>query len=166
MHGIGNEKDAQLILNWVRSSPDLYGRPEVVEEGLAPEGWRFIGSGSFRSVWCSPEGVAYKVEHDDGYGSCQSEQEVVNLEKSWEKGAPKGCRLPKFSEFIVDDTYIIAMELIKGITLHEYGKSDGPFGDYYDLMNVIENRFRLTDMHNENVMVDEDGYLVPVDLGA
>jgi len=164
MHSIGNDHDAHTILYWVRSHPKEYGRPSCVTRGEAPEGWEYVGRGSFRSVWRSPEGVAYKVGHyEDDY---QSSEEVHKLTEAWEVGAPEGCRLPKFTPYYPDDDIVVAVELIKGETLYEYGESSGPFGDYYDLLNDIEDRFRLSDMHDENVMVDEDGYLVPVDFGG
>lgn len=166
MHSIGNERDAQTILSWVRSHSGEYGVPSCVESNEAPEGWKYVGMGSFRSVWCSPEGVAYKVEHSTTGWSYQSAHEVGNLKFAWEKDMPYGCRLPRFEEFLVDDETVVAMELIKGVRLYDYGKTDGPFGDYYDMMELIERRLRLTDMHDENVMVDEDGYLVPVDFGC
>ena len=56
--------------------------------------------------------------------------------------------------------------LINGETLYDSGKSDGPFGDYYELLSEIEIKFNLGDLHDENAMVDEDGYLVPVDFGC
>ena len=138
MHSIGNESDAQTILRWVRSHSGEYGIPSCVEHNEAPEGWKYVGHGSFRSVWCSPEGVAYKVEHGTSGWSYQSETEVDNLKFAWEKGAPEGCRLPRFDEFVVDDTCVVAMELISGARLYDYGKTDGPFGDYYKLLGLIE----------------------------
>jgi RIO-like serine/threonine protein kinase len=164
MHSIGNEHDAQTILFWVRSHPKEYGRPSCVTRQQAPEGWEYVGRGSFRSVWRSPEGVAYKVGHyEDDY---QSSEEVSKLKYAWEQEVPEGCRLPKFSAYYPDNDIVVAVELIEGETLYEYGESSGPFGDYYDLLQDIEDRFRLSDMHDENAIVDRDGYLVPVDFGG
>ena len=164
MHSIGNEHDAQTILFWVRSHPKEYGRPSCINTRSAPEGWEFVGRGSFRSVWRSPEGVAYKVGHyEDDYQSCE---EIGKLKIAWEKGAPEGCRLPKFSAYYPDGDVVVAVELIEGETLYEYGESSGPYGDYYDLLSDIESRFELGDMHDENAIVDKDGLLVPVDFGG
>jgi len=164
MHNIGNEHDAQTILYWVRSHPNVYGRPSCVTRGDAPEGWEYIATGSFRSVWRSPEGVAYKVGHcEDDYQSCE---EINNLKTAWERGVPEGCRLPKFTPYYPNDDVVIAVELVRGETLYDSGKSDGPFGDYYELLSEIEIKFNLGDLHDENAMVDEDGYLVPVDFGC
>jgi len=164
MHSIGNERDAQTILRWVRSHPAQYGLPACVLHGIAPEGWEYVGRGSFRSVWRSPEGVAYKVEHrEEAY---QSAEEIYNLDRAWKREVPKGCRLPRFSAYHPDEDIVVAVELISGETLHDHGEYGGPFGDYYDLLAQLEDKLGLQDLHDENAMVDENGYLVPVDLGG
>ena len=166
MHEIGNEDEARQILYWVRASPRDYdyARPQCVTQEEAPEGWEYVGTGSFRSVWLSPTGVAYKVEHGSKY-SHQSEEEATNLNRAWSKGAPEGCRLPKWQRFVVDeDETIIAIELIRGVTLYEYS-GDIPHDELYDRLSRCETHFKLYDLHDSNVIIDEDGYLVPVDLG-
>lgn len=165
MYNIGNYQDARFILEWVRKSPfDEYDmRPTVVEESLAPEGWKFLGRGSFRSVWESPDGVAYKVQHQTGYSSQQTD-EVENLKLAWSRRPPEGCRLPKFNSFEVNDELVVVMELVRGVTLFEY--CSGERSALYDLMHEVERAYRLLDVHDENVMVDEDGILVPVDFGC
>lgn len=163
MHGIGNEWEAEHIYLWVSRDRRKYARPRCAEQELAPEGWEYVASGSFRSVWRSPTGVAYKVEHNRSEYSHQSAEEIENLKKAWEKGAPEGCRLPKFDEFRVDGEVIVAVEYIDGPTLHEY---EGPEDDLYERLDQCEFRFALSDLHDENVVVDADGLLVPVDLGG
>lgn len=163
MHSIGNEHDAQTIYYWVRGHENRYGKPSCVEQESAPYGWEFVGSGSFRSVWLSPEGVVYKVEHGYEY-DYQSEEEINNLKRVWERGAPQGCRLPKFDKYIVDDRFVVAMELIKGVLLYEYGGPERE--ELYGILSDVENDLSLNDMHDENALVDEDGYLVPVDFGC
>lgn len=165
MHGIGNEQDAQTILRWVRDSEDRYGMPTRAMKGEAPEGWEYVGRGSYRSVWLSPDGVAYKVDHDRSW-SCQSETEAMNLKIAWEKGVPEGCRLPRFDRFEIGNDFIVAMELIRGDLLYDHHTEVGPFGSYHTLLRKIERKFRLCDMHDRNAIVDEDGYLVPVDFGG
>jgi RIO-like serine/threonine protein kinase len=160
MHNIGNEADAKFILEWVskgRKSCD-------VPSAKAPEGWEFLGRGSFRSVWRSPEGVAYKVNHS-AYDS-QSRSEVRNLRRAWLKKTPKGCRLPRFAEYRPAGEVVVAMEVIKGKTLHaKYGYPDC-LNYHREEYRSIERTYRLDDMHEQNVMIDEDGLLVPVDLGC
>lgn len=169
---IGNSRDAETILRWVRSFDSRYGMPECVETEQAPEGWEFVGHGSFRSVWKSPEGVAYKVNHNEW--DCQSEAEGRNLACAWREGALEGCRLPRFDLFVIDindDTeYVIAIELIHGTLLYHY--SYGNFGrevsrdELYERLGACEALYGLGDLHDENVVVEADtGLLVPVDFG-
>ncbi len=172
MHGIGNDHDAQTILFWVRShGRDDWGKPRCVATGEAPLGWEFLGTGSYRSVWLSPEGVAYKVSHssrDD-----QSGPEVEKLAEVWENTdrLPAQCRVPRFEQYEVGDELVVAVEYIKGKTLAEARYSEGVDRDLFrffaEALRVIESRFGLWDMHTENAMVDsETGDLVVVDLGG
>lgn len=163
MHGIGNEHDAQTIYFWVASQRREYDKPLCAYSEEAPLGWEYVASGSFRSVWRSPEGIAYKVNHHKQY-SRQSSAEVENLGRVWKEGAPSGCRLPKFGEFRVDGETIVAIEYIKGVRLYDYGGDDKE--DMYELLREIEYELNLGDMHDENALVDDDGLLVPVDLGG
>lgn len=165
MHAIGNEHDALTILHWVREHSREYGVPWCVEHREAPLGWEFLGHGSFRSVWLSPEGVAYKVAHDDY--DYQSTEEVSKLKIAWERGPVEGCRLPQFAAFYPNGEIVVAQERVVGCTLYEYDGRRSPSGlDYYDILSEIEDAYRLADMHDENAIVDQDGYLVPVDFGG
>lgn len=162
MHSIGNADDALTILRWVRDAPKRYGRPE----GDGPEGWEHLGSGSFRSVWLSPEGVAYKVNHST-YDS-QMADEITNLQEAWRRRGdlPEGCRLPSFQDYQVGGEYVIAVERIDGETLGDTDMGDPEKDEMYRLLNRIENLFKLWDMHGDNAMVDQDGMLVVVDFGG
>lgn len=164
---IGNASDAREILEWVRGSPERYSVPRCVAEKSAPEGWEYVGHGSFRSVWRSPEGVAYKVEHFGDYDS-QNGDEVMNLASAWESGTPEGCRLPKFAEFRVSGEIVVAIELIIGETLSNYCYTSGRRNDdLYERLHLCESRYGLGDLHDENVIVEADtGILVPVDFGG
>lgn len=172
MHGIGNDHDAQTILFWVRShGRNDWGTPRCVARQEAPLGWEFLGTGSYRSVWLSPEGVAYKVGHtarDD-----QSGPEVDKLTEVWENTdrLPAQCRVPRFERYDVDGELVIAVEHIKGQTLAAARDTQSVdrelFRFFAEALHVIENRFNLWDMHTENAMVDsETGDLVVVDLGG
>ena len=173
MHNIGSREEAQEILDWVRSFDRKYDRPTCIWDAEAPEGWGYLGSGAFRSVWLSPSGVAYKVEHRPDYDA-QSSDELSKLRASWSLEPLEGCRLPKFQGYKVDDEPIVAIEAIKGSTLSEHvygdGYDQGPgYGvrrELYSLLRKVEDYYRLWDMHDENAMVDEDGTLVPVDFGG
>jgi len=159
MHAIGSEADARFILEWVKRSRGEYG---VSAE--APEGWEYIGRGSFRSVWRSPEGVAYKVNHHDR--DSQSLSEIQNLRQAWRKKAPKGCRLPRFAEYRPAGEVVVAMEVIKGKTLLAKYGYPGYLNHHRDEYRSIGSAYGLSDMHEGNVMIDEDGLLVPVDFGC
>jgi len=167
MHGIGDAEEAQKILDWVRASEMDGCLPRCVRNGDAPEGWEYIGRGSFRSVWFSPSGVAYKVSHRVTIRNRQSVEEVANLASAWEKEVPEGCRLPKFDKFHIDDELVVAIERIVGDTLYEFVREGNDESDYYERMRDCERRYRLIDLHDENVIIEEStGLLVPVDLGG
>lgn len=172
MDTIGCEQEARTILSWVRNkgSEYRYGYPRVVEEKAAPEGWKFLGKGCYRSVWESPTGVAYKVGH---YDYCdQQRSEAHALAAAWQKEPLDGCRLPRYSLFDLlndsgEEEQVIAMELIKGETLFVWGRKRD--GDEYikarNLMRIIGSHYQIDDMHDENVMIDGDGTMVPIDFG-
>lgn len=164
MHGIGNEQDARTIVEWLRSDRSDYGLPSRAAQGKAPEGWEYLGRGSFRSVWRSPEGVAYKVNHSTY--DAQSVRELENLRRAWLKKTPKGCRIPRFEEYRVGKEVVVAMEVIKGVTLYAKYGYPGYLEHKREEYHSISNVYRLSDMHEENVMEDEDGLLVPVDFGC
>lgn len=165
MHNIGNEHDARTILEWVRRHPSEGWRmPTCVLDGVAPNGWEYVGRGSFRSVWRSPEGVAYKVGHRSEPNWNQCLDEIANLKKAWSHGAIEGVRLPRFNSFEVDGEVIVALELIEGKRLCDY--------EGYDrralaaLARDVEEEYGLGDMHDQNCIVDGDGLLVPIDFGG
>lgn len=163
MHGIGNFHDAQTILQWVQAHrlEDRWTKPSCVFDKSAPLGWEFVGAGSDRSVWRSPEGVGYKVQH---YGCGQCVGEIEKLKEVWGEGPIDGVRLPQFESYEVGDETVVAIELIDGLTLGDYRGPDQT--GFYDLMNRVEREYRLWDMHEENCMVEiSTGKLVPVDFG-
>jgi len=170
MHDLGNHHDALTIYHWVRQHGSKYGKPSCVEDEHAPEGWEFVGSGCARSVWLSPEGVAYKVGHND-WSERQQRGEVNNLTRAWEIGAPEGCRFPKFDSYDVPDgddvETVVAVEFIPGDLLIDYTTQNWNERDLlYERLQICETRLRLADLHDENAVVDADGLLVPVDFGC
>lgn len=161
---IGNRRDARFILDWVSRSEKEYGRPKVAWAGSAPLGWEFLGVGSFRSVWRSPDGVAYKVQHDKGYGNNGNEQEYENLLRAQKCELPDGVRLPRGFLFTEGDYTVMAMEAVDGVTLDDYR---GNLRDmFYNMLSVCESALKLWDLHGDNAMVDENGTLVLVDFGS
>lgn len=164
MHNIGNFHDAQAILCWVRESPaGDWGIPPRVLDKDAPNGWEYVGRGSYRSVWRSPEGVAYKVAHRNSRWN-QCLEEITNLKAAWEYGAIKGVRLPRFNSFEIDGELVVALELIEGERLCDYEGYD--YEELMCLMGDIEDEYGLGDMHDQNCIVDTDGLLVPIDFGS
>lgn len=153
MESIGKEEEAETILTHVR---------EIGLEYLIPEGWERLGTGSYRSVWLSPSGVAYKVAHQRSYNTHQ-EVEVDALRRISGMEPPEGCRLPEFGVFRFEDETVVAMEAIKGVTLYDYRGDDRD--RFWELLDDIRRAFKVCDMHDENAMVDQDGILVPVDFG-
>lgn len=168
MHGIGNAKDAQTILEWILESPEGDCHPRRVESEDAPGGWKYIGHGTFRSVWRSPEGVCYKVDHPTcRRGQC--EDEIRALRSAWEDRLPiEGVRLPRFEGFAIPCGPrvhpIVAIELIEGVTLWEYDGDD--YDHFQALRRTVCHLWDMGDMHDENCMVEfSTGKLVPVDFG-
>lgn len=166
MEKIGSEKNAKLIRDWVASSRNInnWNIPEHVVHGDAPEGWAYLGRGSFRSAWLGPDGVVYKVGHQKN--SHQQEQEVEKIQECLEKKQLPGCRIPRASEWRFDDgdEIVVSMEKVNGTTLNNYLGPDRE--EMYDFMLNVEKHFRLWDMHDQNIMVDEiTNELVPVDFG-
>lgn len=162
MHDIGSGEEARQILKWVRSFEKDEGVPECVWEERAPEGWEFLGKGSYRSVWRSPTGAAYKVNHNEW--DDQGGAEIDSLIEAWKREPLEGCRIPRFNAYEWGDDIVVIMEVIHGSTLCEYWGDNRR--DLWDLMREAEKYYRLYDMHDENVMVDAAGQLVVVDFGG
>ncbi len=144
---IGNAADAKLI-----SECGGY---------ATPKGWRRLGSGCYRTAYLSPEGVVYKVETYRANGCNKREADnLIRLNKKCRM--PEGTRLPKFTYY--SDCGVIAMERLDR-TLHEVDDHED-WNKYQSLRAQIGYATRICDMHNGNVMVDDEtGDLVPVDLG-
>jgi len=165
---IGNEADARLIRDWVRAwyGEEKYPRTTQHMRSDPPEGWTYLGEGSFRSVWLSPDGVAYKVQHRPD--SVQSnEGEYQALERARDREAPVGSRLPACSFYPLgfSGNGVLAMERIVGKTVYALYSWDQP-KEITDLMWQIECAYNLCDMHSENVMIEESTkVLIPVDFG-
>lgn len=162
---IGSPEEARLICEWVvGDETERWGVPFRAYDKIPPEGWEYVGRGSYRSVWLSPSKVIYKVNHE--YGNCNyREYEKLCWIRS-EGRIPLGSRLPKAWLYEPrDGEYVVAMEYVPGVILEEYDGDDQKRISYYDLMLTLERRFELYDMHDQNVIVDEEGFLVPIDFG-
>ena len=167
MSTIGNYEDARFILEYVRVSPTWEGKPLVAANGDAPFGWGYVGSGSFRSVWRSPEGVAYKVQHRlDGWQG--NGEEYQNLQSAVGCDLPDDVRLPEADLYEIDvkggTEHVIAMELIHGDLLDYYDGDNCQA--LHDTLRRCESILGLGDLHGENAVVDDSGVLVIVDFGG
>lgn len=169
---VGNARDAQFIRDWCLNDRerDVYGY--VLNEQGAPEGWTHLGSGCYRDVYASPDGVAYKVEQYysdrgeyDGHQSNKSEAD--NLKRLYLTcRMPEGTRLPRFTFYALDGRGVMAMELLTGGTLNRFNRFDGEGERYWKLRSKLLNALGIEDLHGGNVMVDaETKEVVPVDLG-
>lgn len=162
---VGNAEEARFIHQWVRS---MVGEGFAPSRGVTdnpPEGWDFLGVGSFRSTWRSPTGVAYKVQHSsESHQGNELEYRVAVRLMSAEP--LEGVRFPACSLFpVIDGEDVIAMECVKGVTLCEFDHWSR--GDLYGRMYSAESHYGLRDIHDENVMVEVDtGTLVIVDLAG
>jgi hypothetical protein len=170
---IGNAEDAEFIRDWYREEASRQEWGYNFHSGAAPEGWRLLGEGCYRTVFASPDGVAYKVEMQPSEGSedyegCQSNwSEHENLRRLYlECKMPKGARLPRHTLYVLEGEAVMAMELVTGSTLSHYSRHRSPGEGYWSLRRVIQDRTGIEDMHGGNIMVDENtNELVPVDLG-
>lgn len=136
--------------------------------------WRSVGTGSYRNAWLHiPTNVVYKVGCSGAWGDAQYESpaEVRNAQRLWRQmnGAFPSAhvRIPRVSGYTVDDELVVAMEYVKGHML--------TWGDLSEPGHLPETtrrglwelyRIGFADMHNSNFLIDEDGYVVPIDLAS
>lgn len=160
---LGNEQDARLIRDFVLTDQQrAHGRMGC------PDGWQFLGHGSYRSVWLSPEGVCYKVEHEYHPYSSDNAKEYRNW-RDWTRNCilPEGTRIPNLTYYELSGRPVIAMERVNGETLFDakYFIPEEEIARFRDLMYELEEELGSLDIHDENVMVDYGTMeLVIVDL--
>jgi hypothetical protein len=172
---IGNRTEASILAEW-----------EIERDGhqdyfLPDNGWSFLGEGCERIAWLSPSGVVYKVEHDD---SGANKDEYDNIERLMLVPC-KGWRLPRADLFeFSGEISIIAMEYVVGIkdTLCSSFQYDDDFS-YNDTSESYECdcgsphgvctatvweesriAWNIDDMHSGNILVEEDGTRVLIDV--
>lgn len=168
MESIGNATDAAFIYNWVKANktPGASRTSERMQQN-PPEGWTFLGEGSYRSTW-GKDGVAYKVEHRDGDYGQDNSSEYRNLKRAWECDPIEGVRLPRGDLYTLPSgRTVMAMECIAGKTVNDNWDYYWNVPDHISyLMDKVGSHFNLSDIHSENVMIDaETEELVPVDFG-
>lgn len=160
MARIGNRKDAKFILEWYRE----HGRNKDT-----PEGWKMLGSGSYRIAFLHVESdVVYKVDRwadtSDGY---ESNVEVRHARTLWRQSGGTGIlgtrfRVPKVSGFNFTGQVVVAMEAIRGVLMADHGDDTVCPEGRFELYQIG----RFGDMHPYNFFIDENGYAVPVDMAS
>lgn len=164
MEKVGNIEDAQFISDWLDGQKNYNGVRYSAREN-PPEGWAYLGEGSYRSAWRSPEGCVYKVEHQEG--SYQSNgDEYYNIIEALKCDPIDGTRIPAASLYhLADVAPVIAMECIEGKTV-DNAYHEVPY-HISRAIREISYAYGLYDMHGDNVMI-EDGtnLVVPVDFGG
>lgn len=162
---IGNETEARFIHEWYRnqrSKGDYWDNPGPV----APEGWKRLGSGCYRTAFLAPSGTVYKVQNNPtSYQSNESEAET--LRGLMFRKLPKGCRFPRYQLFMVGEGEgVMAMERMTSL-LRDYGQWGEKDRRVRNLKNkLVDALYELWDLHDQNVGVAEDGAVVPIDLGG
>lgn len=84
------------------------------ERGQVEDGWKYLGCGSYRYAYLSPDGVVYKkLKHPGEYDDSMNFQEYKNV--LYCKGIPlAGWDVPHAEVFEIDGQDVIAMEFIDG----------------------------------------------------
>lgn len=161
---IGNATEAQFIHNWYHNKP--------LTPFDAPEGWRRLGSGSFRVGFLSPSGVVYKVQQDLSNSRYQTnEGEWKNYKRLYLTcKMPRHSRLPQMGFFPIEGTNVgvIAIEkLSNGPGWYGTVKlDDGSTYNWGDVVGNIQAATRVGDLYGDNVLMDaENKLVVPSDLG-
>lgn len=160
---IGNAEEAQFISDWYRNS-------KCVCVTGAPEGWKYLGSGSYRTAYLSPSGVVYKVQQDPGcsYQSNRGEWDTYRR-LYYTCKMPKHSRLPKMGFFPMGSTVgVIAAEFIpKECTWYRVLKNDkGEEYMFSDVVRAVRDATRIGDLYGENVRLDANNMVVPTDIAS
>lgn len=158
---IGHEHDARFIRDWsiLMAENCRYGE-------TPPSGWTRLGAGAYRSVFLNEATqTAYKVEHQyNGVGQSNA-SEARNLRKLYLRKMPGGCRLPRWSLYELDGRTVMAMEKFNKLIrdFNQYDQEGATYhASYYRLKRAMHE---FWDLHQQNVAVDDNGLVVPIDLG-
>lgn len=162
---IGNEKDALFIHDWYHSKG--WGKYDP------PEGWQYMGGGSYRSAYLSPDGVVYKVQMNLGNWLIQTNYSEYQTWKRLYFGCkmPKYSRLPRLSYYAVPgegDLGVIAIEPLSKVSLYRKVEIDKCDTDlrWFDVADKITRVTGVQDLYGPNLMLDtKNNLLVPTDLG-
>ncbi len=159
---VGNQEEAKFIHDWWWG-----GYYEFSPQ--APEGWEYLGEGSFRAAYLAPSGVVYKVQKDlpsSRYQTNKGEYEA------WRKlyfdcKMPAHSRLPKLGYFPIDDRWgVVAIErFTKSYDYWACVPDTNDMVTWNHVINRISQECRIGDLSGNNLFLDDDGKtIVPTDL--
>lgn len=159
---IGNQEEAQFIHDW-------WWEERHDRHGDAPEGWEYLGQGSFRIAYLSPSGVVYKVQKEGAHYTYQTNK---GEHEAWRRlyfncKMPEHTRLPKIGYFPIDESWgVIAIERLR--RGYDYWGCVPGTNDSLTWREVIERisaECRIGDLGGNNLFLDDDGKtIVPTDL--
>lgn len=162
---VGNQEEATFIHDWYH---EVGGRNRG---NTAPEGWKYLNSGSFRAAYLAPSGVVYKVQKDIGlYCGYQTNEGEYEKWRSLYFGCkmPRYSRLPKLGYFpIKEGVGVIAIERFsKSYRYYGEFKDERGISHYWsDVVREITNKCKVGDLSGSNLFLDDDEKtIVPVDL--
>lgn len=165
---VGNQDEATFIHNWYHAHARL--RDYYVNSNL-PEGWQFLGAGSFRAAYLSPSGVVYKVQKDLSGSRYQTNKGEYD---AWRRlyfntKMPRYSRLPKMGYFPVDEFNGIGVVAIERLTKNwsYWGCVPGTNDTVYwnDIVRDISNRCKIGDLGGNNLFLsDDEKTIIPTDL--
>lgn len=165
---VGNEEEARIVAEWNFEEWDEY-------EYVPPEGFEYLGEGASRVALRSIEtGVVYKRHYYPE--SKENEWEYINIQRI-KKIPIKGWRVPDASLFTVGKEQVIAMEFVAGgmdvYCQRSYrswnkpcncGKPSGCCSA--EAWEQPEGMWGIEDIHVGNIVIDDDGIRVLIDIAS
>ncbi|QZE11353.1 hypothetical protein SEA_FORREST_250 [Streptomyces phage Forrest] len=165
---VGNEEEARIIALWEFDEVDEY-------EYQPPDGFEYIGEGASRIAFRSlATGVVYKRHYYSDDDTNEFEYKAIERIK---RIPLKGWRVPDATLYVVEEQQIIAMEFVEGgMDVHcqrsysfwnkpcNCGKPLGMCSA--EAWEQPQGKWRVSDLHVGNIVIDDNGIRVLIDLGA
>lgn len=165
---VGNKEEARIVAEWNFEEWDEY-------EYVPPEGFEYIGEGASRVALRSIEtGVVYKRHYYPESG--ENAWEYKNIQRI--KQIPlKGWRVPDVSLFKIGKEEVIAMEYIQGgmdvYCQRSYSSWNKPCNCgkpagccSAETWEQPKGKWGIDDIHVGNIVIDDDGIRVLIDLAS
>ena len=127
--------------------------------------WELVGSGYSRDAYLhTPSDVVYKVPSNTWVEHVQYREarNARTFRKRLIDAGVTSVRVPKVSLYTVEDVPILAMEYVRGTMIPWISPSDIAAAGRVALFHYG----RFGDMHNENFVIDNQGKVVPIDMGS